>query len=349
MIVEYLWLDVDGELRTKARFLDKFDKKLVKNICNSKYIKDNKKKYLSYIPQWNYDGSSTGQAITDNSETILKPVNVIKNPFQNGLLVLCENFNMNDKIVPGNNRSHASLKFNKNKNIKCWFGVEQEFFFFDKKSNEPLLWSERKNTSQDKYYCGVNNSSQIERDIMDELFRTSINVGLSMSGINQEVAPSQWEYQIGPVEGIETADQLIFAKFILQRLCQKYDLYPNFYPKPTIIDKNFNGSGCHVNISTKKSRKNKGYYHILKYLENFDKDHKNFVNNYTGVDNELRLTGKNETSSKDKFSFSVGGRATSVRIPFETRSNEKGYFEDRRPGSNIDYYLILSKYLDYLY
>ena len=48
---------------------------------------------LSTLPEWNYDGSSTNQASTDDSEMILKPVKVYDDPFAGDYLVLCEVYN----------------------------------------------------------------------------------------------------------------------------------------------------------------------------------------------------------------------------------------------------------------
>ena len=47
------------------------------------------------LPDWNYDGSSTGQAEGYDSEVVLKPQRVYKNPFltdRNAYLVLCETY-----------------------------------------------------------------------------------------------------------------------------------------------------------------------------------------------------------------------------------------------------------------
>ena len=66
-----------------------------------------------------------------------------------------------------------------------------------------------------------------------------------------------------------------------------------------------------------------------------------------GDDNNKRLTGIHETSSMNEFSFGVGNRAASFRIPSSTAAaNGKGYIEDRRPASNIDPYLVTSIILD---
>jgi glutamine synthetase len=57
-------------------------------------------------------------------------------------------------------------------------------------------------------------------------------------------------------------------------------------------------------------------------------------------DNSRRLTGEHETSKKEVFSYGVGNRASSVRIPTSTAAEKKGYIEDRRPASDIDPYVV---------
>lgn len=74
----------------------------------------------------------------------------------------------------------------------------------------------------------------------------------------------------------------------------------------------------------------------LKKLEPF---HLDCLKEY-GDDNELRLTGKHETGSMDKFTWGVANRGCSVRIPRETAAQGYGYFEDRRPASNADPYRV---------
>ena len=61
-----------------------------------------------------------------------------------------------------------------------------------------------------------------------------------------------------------------------------------------------------------------------------------------GTGNELRMTGLHETSKYDEFSYGVANRGASVRIPNQTIKDKKGYFEDRRPSSNMDPYLVTS-------
>ena len=63
----------------------------------------------------------------------------------------------------------------------------------------------------------------------------------------------------------------------------------------------------------------------------------------------MRLTGHHETSSMDVFSWGVGTRHTSVRIPNSVVKDGKGYFEDRRPASNCDPYLVSDRMLSTVY
>ena len=64
------------------------------------------------------------------------------------------------------------------------------------------------------------------------------------------------------------------------------------------------------------------------------------------VDNEKRLTGEHETGKFDEFSSGVANRGCSIRIPKTTHENQKGYFEDRRPSSNINPYIVCAKIYD---
>jgi glutamine synthetase len=101
----------------------------------------------------------------------------------------------------------------------------------------------------------------------------------------------------------------------------------------------------HTNVSTKKMREEGGIKVIKQAIYNLAAAHADHIAVY-GEDNDLRLTGKHETASIDKFSFGVANRGASIRIGRETEADGKGYFEDRRPSSNADPYLVTGKIME---
>jgi len=171
---------------------------------------------------------------------------------------------------------------------------------------------------------------------MQDFYSLCLESGIKICGMNAEVSHNQWEYQIGPLTGIEAGDQLIISRYILLSFAEMQRFKINFHPKP---HDELSGSGLHTNFSTKLTRSENGFNHIIKSMKFFEKDHKNYIK-YCGEDNNKRLTGSHETCNKNQFKYGVGDRTASIRIPNQTKLDNKGYFEDRRPGSNADPYKI---------
>ena len=356
---EYIWLggrDTYGDLRAKTRTLYLGEKVRsfmadiseqeedirywdLNSICRDFEGNGEEKTLVSYIPEWNFDGSSTGQVSSEgDTEIVIKPCAVCIDPFRKSpnILVLCDCYLPNGEPHGSNTRWEAAKIFEKYKEESSWFGLEQEYFL-----SNVLGTSGNTLRASTDFYCGNGAGKIPARGLMEEHYQKCLYAYIKISGYNAEVMPGQYEYQIGPVEGIQAADQLVFARFIMTRLCEEMDIVVNYDPKPI---EDGNGSGLHHNFSTRDMRGEGGYKHILDACRKLKAKHEEHLLIY-GEDNELRLTGKHETSSMTDFTWGVGTRNTSVRIPNQTYSLQRGYLEDRRPAANVDPYLSTAKLL----
>jgi glutamine synthetase len=326
---EYVWIGGSGDdLRCKTMTVDKPE------ITS-----------VDQLRIWNYDGSSTGQAPGKDSEVYLKPVKFYPDPFRGGknIIVLCEACLPDGKLtpIPTNTRFAANEMFNQKPEEKPWFGIEQEYTLFYNDCTTPFGWPKNGYPRpQGPFYCSAGTENAYGRRISEAHYRACLYTGVKIAGTNAEVMPGQWEYQIGPCIGIESGDHMIMSRYLLMRVCEDFDVVVSFHPKP--IPGDWNGAGCHCNFSTEAMRNDGGYDVIIKAIEKLGKKHLEHVACY-GKDNDKRLTGAHETAPIDKFSYGVAHRGASVRIPRQTKLDGKGYFEDRRPASNIDPYIVTGK------
>ncbi|CAI2365137.1 unnamed protein product [Moneuplotes crassus] len=333
-VAEYIWIDETAiNIRSKSRTLS--------GTVES----------LSDLPDWNFDGSSTQQASTEDSEVTIKPVAIFHDPFRGGdnILVMCATYVRADeertKLRPANTnfRDFSLPIFEAAESEHPWFGIEQEYYLFETNNafTKTLLgWPEGGYPAKEgPYYCSVGASACHGRAIMDAHYRACLAAGVNISGTNAEVMLGQWEFQIGPCEGVTIGDHLWIARYLLGRIGEDFGISISYDPKP--IKGDWAGAGCHTKFSTESMRQEGGIKEIYEAVEKLSEKQKEHMELY-GEDNEKRLTGKNETCSIEKFTCGVGDRGASIRIPSNVEIEKKGYIEDSRPPSNIDPYLVSS-------
>ncbi|MEK9784361.1 MAG: glutamine synthetase beta-grasp domain-containing protein [Opitutales bacterium] len=333
-ILEYLWIDGSlpvENIRSKAR---------IANLGNNVTIDS--------FPEWSFDGSSTNQADGGDSDCILKPVNFVKDPIrgEGNYLVMCEVFNADGTSHKTNIRRHlVDLLESGAKNEDPWVGFEQEYTLFEN-NNQPFKWPTNGYPGpQGPYYCGAGADKVAGRDLVEEHFKACIDAGIMIYGINAEVMPAQWEFQIGyrGIEGedagiLNVSDHIWIARWLLSRLAEKHNIIVSFDNKP--IKGDWNGAGLHTNFSTTDIRDpKKGLQAIEDAMQNLEKRHAEHIAVY-GHNLHERLTGLHETSGIEEFSYGNADRGCSIRIPRPVQLKGCGYFEDRRPGANSNPYSI---------
>ncbi|MBI1372250.1 MAG: glutamine synthetase [Phycisphaera sp.] len=321
--LEYIWLDgykPTQSLRSKTKIERDFDGT------------------LESCPVWSFDGSSTEQASGHSSDLLLKPVALFPDPDRkHGWLVMTEVLNADG--TPHESNGRATID---DDDDDFWFGFEQEYTLWNTDTDRPLGFpKDGYPRPQGPYYCSVGATNAIGRDIIEEHLDQCLEAGINVEGINAEVMMGQWEFQVFAKGAQQAGDQVWVARYLLERVGEKYGVSINWHCKPVKGD--WNGSGMHANFSNSLLREagtKDVYDKICSAFEPVIREH---IEVY-GADNHQRLTGLHETQSIDKFSYGVSDRGASIRIPVATvESGWKGWLEDRRPASNGDPYKIAGR------
>lgn len=287
-------------------------------------------------PVWGFDGSSTEQAPGTLSDCVLSPVMVKPDPIRGGdnVIVMCEVLTPDMEPHPSNTRAACLTTYERYKDQEPWFGLEQEYTFF--KDGRPHGWPVGGYPApQGGYYCGVGSDEIWGRDVVEDHTVACLEAGLEISGTNAEVMIGQWEFQIGPLDPVAVGDHLWMARWLLYRIAENYDISAHLNPKP--VEGDWNGAGMHANFSTSAMRES--YGPIIAACEALGEKADEHVESY-GAGIQRRLTGLHETAPWTEYSYGVSNRGASVRIPWQTAKDQKGYIEDRRPNANADPYTV---------
>ena len=320
--LEYVWLDgykPEPNLRSKVKIVE------YESIKNA---------FLDgQFPMWNFDGSSTNQAVTGNSDRLLKPVRHYVSEVLSTVYVLCEVLNADGTPHESNKRSQIGEGYE-----DLWFGFEQEYFIREEINGNILGHKRNILKGQGEYYCGVGHNVA-GREFVEEHTDMCLRHGIDITGTNAEVALGQWEYQVFSKGKLKGGDDLWMTRYFLFKTAEKYGYHIELHPKP-LTHGEWNGSGLHTNFSTDTMRFDGNEEYFMALFNAFESRHQDHIKAY-GSNNNLRLTGEYETQAIDKFSWGVSDRGASIRVPQDTAKEWKGYVEDRRPGSNADPYKII--------
>ncbi len=127
----------------------------------------------------------------------------------------------------GNHRAACAAILDKYGHCEPWFGIEQEYTLmaparvgeiskmpagFNTDGSEPA--------PQGPYYCGAGVGVAIGRGVAEEHYARCLFAGIKVAGMNAEVMPGQWEFQIGPCQGMEIGDHMHMARYIMLRVAE---------------------------------------------------------------------------------------------------------------------------------
>ncbi|MCB9553401.1 MAG: glutamine synthetase beta-grasp domain-containing protein [bacterium] len=339
IFAEYIWIDgckPTASLRSKTKVI-------YEGLPPSTEVADVTAIDLSKFPVWGADGSSTEQAEGRDSDIVLKPVAVVRDPFRVGhYLVMTEVF-VGKTGEPHASNHRAALRSVLAKggdDADALFGFEQEYTFIHP-AGRPLGFPERGfPAAQGPYYCAVGANRIVGRRVYERFLTYCGDAGVHIAGVNWEVMPGQAEVQVGPLGPLMASDHVWLARWVLERVAEDFDVAVSFDPKPAKGD--WNGAGMHTNFSTRAMREEGGIGAIEDACQALSKDPAAHLAEY-GHGYEDRLTGAHETARYDQFSYGVANRTASIRIPRHVAAEGKGYLEDRRPNANADPYRIATR------
>ena len=330
---EYIWLDgsepIQG-IRSKARVVE-----VPENPTPGDF------------PAWSFDGSSTEQATGADSDCLLTPVCVANDPLRGpgNYLVLCEVQNPDGSAHASNRRATLrSVLAAIDDDVDPWAGFEQEYTLY--KDGRPLGFPANGFPGpQGPYYCGVGADRVFGREVVEAHAKACLEAGLQIHGLNAEVMPGQWEFQIGyrGIDGesgnaLAMSDHVWIARWLLHRIGEQFGIEVSFDNKPVKGD--WNGAGMHTNFSTSFTRDRRGGLDFIEEaVERLEQRHATHIERY-GDKLYERLTGKHETCDINTFRWGVANRGASIRVPYPVAAKGYGYLEDRRPGANANPYTV---------
>ena len=278
---------------------------------------------------------------SDGKEYILNPVHYVLDPFQKGVhyIILCDVYEDSNTPHKCNTRNFLNKVVNGGGNkSETIISYTQQFYLYSPKkhldglteSTSILGWDNTGIKPICNSHYGVGTECVSGREILNEFLKACMDSGILICGFNAEDDLGKWSFKVGyrnfvtdgaTATPIIVSDHLIFARYLLQRICEKYDLS---------VDYQYNNCNLKVNFSTWATRA-KGQ----KLSETVPCNIKELISTLENYHSEYLLFLKQPPTSYK------------VRVPLSAKHQGYGHIEDERPKGDSDPYIVCSKLIEY--
>ena len=187
------------------------------------------------------------------------------------------------------------------------------------------------------YYCGVGADEVFGRDVVEAHLEACLEAGLGISGINAEVMPGQWEFQVGPLSPLDVSRPAVGRP--LAALPHRRGLRRR-RRRSTRSRSRATGTAPVRTPTSRPTRCARATTPIIAACEALG-------TKAAGARRGLRRRHRappHRAATRPRrgteFSYGVSDRGASVRIPWQVEIDKKGYIEDRRPNANMDPYVV---------
>lgn len=235
---------------------------------------------------------------------------------------------------------------------KSWWGPEFEFYIFsnveyDTRTATSFYKIEHAEEFYKKAYHAAN-PFDIYDDFRDEACKMLAKFGIKVKYHHHEVGErGQQEIETYFSDLLDTADNIITAKYVLMNFAREKNLFITFMPKPMYQQA---GNGLHLHMFLTKNGKNafykKGEYGNMNELGRY------FIGGMLKHAPALSAFANPSTNSYKRLvpgyeapvalTYGMGNRASAIRIPKYVKNPDETRFEYRPPDATINPYLCMS-------
>ena len=235
---------------------------------------------------------------------------------------------------------------------KSWWGPEFEFYIFsnveyDTRTATSFYKIEHAEEFYKKAYHAAN-PFDIYDDFRDEACKMLAKFGIKIKYHHHEVGErGQQEIETYFSDLLDTADNIITAKYVLMNFARQKNLFITFMPKPMYQQA---GNGLHLHMFLTKKGKNafykKGEYGNMNELGRY------FIGGMLKHAPALSAFTNPSTNSYKRLvpgfeapvalTYGMGNRASAIRIPKYVKNPDETRFEYRPPDATINPYLCMS-------